>query len=286
MFHGLSLDVGCVKASPEPIKSPVAQAPSPSERGDRSAWPRKSFVSALATLRLNLYLDKARLCADFEKLLGVGGRKEMHAPGDDAGPAGLMTGAEAGTVVAVKVLVEREVIAPVRILLKLASAPVDWPPAMLVSQKDAGQPARELLGDLIQVHLSARARGTFDGEIIAVVCVILQQAPDDQGVHGHPDRSAPVGVAAKHAGVGLCRQVRHPVFLVPHTENKRMLGMIAGQGANAVGAEELLLVKHCRQYPAQPGFVQNRGQSPIRIAELARIVDKGRHLRARLEEPH
>src|SRR5262245_11403816 len=103
----------------------------------------------------------------------------MHGPGDDAGPAGLMTGTEASTVVAVKVFVERQVIAPVRVLLKLAGASVDRPPTLVVAQKDAGQAARELLGDLIQGQVPAGARRTFDGEIIAVVGVILQQAPDD-----------------------------------------------------------------------------------------------------------
>src|SRR5262245_55688521 len=93
-----------------------------------------SHVSRLATRRLNLYLGKGRHFAEFEKLLGCAGREHMHSPGDDAGPAGLMTGAEAGAVVAVKVFVEREVIAPVWVLLKLASAPVDRPPAMVVAQ--------------------------------------------------------------------------------------------------------------------------------------------------------
>src|SRR4051812_43583357 len=125
----------------------------------------------------------------------------MHTSGNDASPTGLMAGAEAGTIVAVKVLIEREVIAPVRVFLKLAGAPVDRPPARVVPQKDASQPALDLLGDLIQIQVPTGARGTFDREIIAVVGVILQQAPDDQGVYGHPDRPAPVGVAAEHAGV-------------------------------------------------------------------------------------
>src|SRR5215471_10677381 len=240
----------------------------------------------LATLRLYLYLGHSRHFAEFKNLLGVGGRKQMHAAGDDTGPAGLMAGAEAGAVVAVKVLVERQVITPVWVLLKRAGTPVDWPSAMVVPQKDADQPALDLLGDLIQIHLSARARGTFDREIIAVISVILQQAPDDQGVDGRPDRSAPVGVAAEHTGVGLGRQVRHPIFLVPHTENKRMLGMIAGQGANAVGAEELLLVEHGRQHPTQAGFVQNRAEPSARIPVLERIVDKGCQLWTRREESY
>ena len=53
--------------------------------------------------------------------------------------------------------------------LKFVGASIDWTPAILATQKDAGQPARDLLGDLIQIHLSARARGTFDREIIAVI---------------------------------------------------------------------------------------------------------------------
>src|SRR5215510_4682627 len=110
----------------------------------------------LATLRLYLYLGHSRHFAEFENLFGVASRKQMHAAGEDTGPAGLMAGAEAGAVVAMKVLVEREVIAPVRVLLKRAGTPVDRPPAMVVPQKDAGQPAIDLLGDLIQIHLSAR----------------------------------------------------------------------------------------------------------------------------------
>src|SRR5215831_15309997 len=242
-------------------------------------------TTPLAALRLHLYLSHSRHFAEFEHLLGVGGRKQMHAAGEDTGPAGLMASTEAGAIVAMKVLVEREVIAPMWILLKRAGTPVDWPPAMIVPQKHADQPALDLLGDLIQIHLSARARGTFDREITAVIGVILQQAPDNQGVDRHPDRSAPVGVATEHAGVGFGRQVRHPIFLVPHTENKRMLGVIPGQGANAVRAKELLLVEHGRQHPTQAGFVQNRAEPAARIPVLEWIVDKGCQLWTRREEP-
>ena len=48
-------------------------------------------------------------------------REEVHHPRDDAGPAGLMAGAEPGAVVAVEVLVEQDEIAPVRIVLELAA---------------------------------------------------------------------------------------------------------------------------------------------------------------------
>src|SRR6266540_4103129 len=116
----------------------------------------------------------------------------MHGAGDDSSPSRLVARAEAGPVVAVEVLVEQEQVAPVRVLLKLARPPVDRPPALAVAEKDAGQPARDLLGDLIQGHAPTGARGTFDRELVAVVTVVVYQGTDDQRVDRHPDRPAPV----------------------------------------------------------------------------------------------
>src|SRR5262245_27561386 len=135
-------------------------------------------ASGLAALLLNLSLEHGSP-APCEEDLQREARKQMHDPGNGTGPTRLVAGAEAGAVVAVKVLVEQEVVAPVRVLLKLAAAPVDRPPASLVSQEDTGQPTRDLLGDLIQRHLPPGARGTFDGELVAIVPVIVQQDPDD-----------------------------------------------------------------------------------------------------------
>jgi hypothetical protein len=59
-----------------------------------------------ATRRLNLYLVRGPWFAEFEKLLGGVGRERMHGPGDDARPASLVAGAEAGAIVTVKVFVE------------------------------------------------------------------------------------------------------------------------------------------------------------------------------------
>ena len=49
-----------------------------------------------------------------------------------------MTGADAGTVVAMKIFVERNQVAPVRIVLKLLGAAEDRPPPVLIAGKDAG----------------------------------------------------------------------------------------------------------------------------------------------------
>ena len=65
--------------------------------------------------------------------------------GDDAGPAGLVAGAEPGAVVAVEVLVEEQQVPPVRIVLELLRAAVHRPAALLVLQEDAAEPPRDAL---------------------------------------------------------------------------------------------------------------------------------------------
>ena len=116
----------------------------------------------------------------------------------------------------------------------------------------------------------AGAGGAFDLEVVAVVQVEIQQRPDDHDVHRHPDRPAPVGVAAEHAGVRLARQVVHPVLLALHVENERVLLMELGERADAVGAEELVLVEHLRQDPAQPLRVDHGHDPPLVHAEMPR----------------
>src|SRR5262245_44459731 len=71
----------------------------------------------------------------FDHLLRRARRKEVHQSRDDAGPPGLMTGAEAGAVVAVEVLVEEDEIPPVRIVLELLRAAVDGATAIFVLQE-------------------------------------------------------------------------------------------------------------------------------------------------------
>src|SRR4029077_10050331 len=55
----------------------------------------------------------------FQGLLGGQGREQVHSPGDDSGPAGVVAGAQASPVVAVEILVKQEAIAPVRVVLEL-----------------------------------------------------------------------------------------------------------------------------------------------------------------------
>src|SRR5438093_579678 len=101
--------------------------------------------------------------------------EEMHESGNRAGPTGLVIGAKAGAVVAVEVLVELQIIAPVWITLELLTAAIDGASAILAFQKHVRETTRDLFGNLIQVHVPAGTGWTFDGEIVAVVVVVLQE---------------------------------------------------------------------------------------------------------------
>ena len=66
-------------------------------------------------------------CADafpagLEHRVGIYGPEDLCQRGDQSGPPRLVAGAEAGAVVAVEVLMERNVVTPVRILLELFRA--------------------------------------------------------------------------------------------------------------------------------------------------------------------
>src|SRR5215467_4592022 len=126
---------------------------------------------------------------------------------DQSRPARLVTCAQSGTVVAVEILVEQEVVLPVGVLLELLGAPVHWPRPSFTAQKDARESARQLLRNLIERQVLSRAGRTLDLEVIAVELVQVQQRADQQSVDRHPNRAAPVGIAAEHAGIRFGRQV-------------------------------------------------------------------------------
>ena len=64
--------------------------------------------------------------------------------------------------------------------------------------------------------------------------------------------------------VGFGRQIGDTVFLAPDMDDVGMVGMVARQRADAVGAEEFVLVEHLRQHAAELGFVEDRGQPAAR----------------------
>src|SRR5690348_8886423 len=70
-----------------------------------------------------------------QRLFGSRRREHVQDPRDDSGPARLVTRPEPGAVVAVEVLVEEQVIAPVRVVLELLRSAEHRAAAVLVAQE-------------------------------------------------------------------------------------------------------------------------------------------------------
>ena len=127
--------------------------------------------------------------------------EQLDQPGDRTGPTGLMAGAQTGTVVAMKVLVEHQQVSPVRIALKRRHASVNRSAAAVVSAEDRNETIGDLFGHLEQGHLASRTGWTLDDETVAVVEVVVEQGSDDEQIDGKPNRTSPVGISAEQSAV-------------------------------------------------------------------------------------
>src|SRR5260221_10413063 len=78
-----------------------------------------------------------------------------------------MAGTDPCTCISMKVLVERNGIAPVRVALKHRVGAKHGPAALLVPQKDTGEAACELLCDLPQGQFRASAGGILHQVLVA-----------------------------------------------------------------------------------------------------------------------
>src|SRR4051812_17741502 len=85
---------------------------------------------------------EGRLLAYLERASGIRKPVELDQRGDEPGPAGLVTGAQPGTVVTVEVLVEEDVVAPVGIRLELLHVAVDRSSPVFITGKGADQALR------------------------------------------------------------------------------------------------------------------------------------------------
>ena len=127
--------------------------------------------------------------------------------GDQAGPPGLVEGADRGAVVAVEVLAEDQVVLPGGVGLHLLGPAEACPPPVFVPGKQRDQPVLQVRGDPVEGEPLARAGRVLDLQVIAVEPVVALQRVDHEIVDREPDRAAPVGVAPEHGGGGLGRLV-------------------------------------------------------------------------------
>src|SRR5262249_54429796 len=131
-----------------------------------------------------------------------------------------MAGAEPRAVVAVKVLKEEDLVAPVLVALEFFYPALCGSAPVFAAQEEFDQPPRQLLADVPEVHHFSRPGRAFDLEVVAVaivreVLVIFLQRFDDQEVDREPNRTAPIRVAAEQPGLRLRRlaiyTVLHPL---------------------------------------------------------------------------
>src|SRR6266446_3796212 len=122
-----------------------------------------------------------------------------------------------------------------RVLLECLCTAVDGTPALSIAQENARQPARQFCRHLPEGHLTLRAGRKRHGQALAVKVVKFLQRLDEQVVNGKPDGAAPIRVATKQPGGGLCWLVIHPVFCAVDREDIRMRAMKLGERSNTVG---------------------------------------------------
>src|SRR5579883_953511 len=209
----------------------------------------------------------------------------LHEFGEQAGPSGLVAGADAAAVVAVEVFVEQDQVAPVGIGLELVEVAEYRAPAVAVAQEQIVQAAREFGGDLPQTHPLAGAGGEFYLEAVSQIVMEFLQGFDQQEVHREPDRAAPVGIASEQPGRRFAGFVVDAVVHAVDREHVGMLAVIAGEGADAVGREELVLVEHVFQDAAQLVLIDDGKQAAQAAAGRHHAGDVGRQVRAILDEP-
>ena len=104
--------------------------------------------------------------------------EQMYKRGGQPGPAGLVTSADARSIVAMEVLVEQNTIAPVRIFLKLLCAPENRPAARFIAEENAGEPPAHFSRYFKQVHHLPRTGRTLDFEGVSVIQIEVQQRPN------------------------------------------------------------------------------------------------------------
>src|SRR5262245_44598508 len=92
----------------------------------------------------------------------------INEVGHETSPAGLVCGAQTVTVIAVEVLVELQVIAPVWILLPDTLMAVDRASPGRISRKDANQAIGKATGDVVWRYHAFPGGGTGYGKLTAV----------------------------------------------------------------------------------------------------------------------
>src|SRR4051795_4538848 len=101
---------------------------------------------------------------------------------DDSRPPGLVTDAKAGARIAVKIFVEQDEIAPMRVSLELFVIAINRTPAVAPFQEQLDQPVCQIARRLPKIDLRSRPTRVVHFEVIAEKKMVLLQRLDKQEV--------------------------------------------------------------------------------------------------------
>src|SRR5215472_9935299 len=100
-----------------------------------------------------------------------------------------MAGAQPGTIVAMKILVEQDAVPPLRVFLEFCRPSVNGTPPALITKKNTLQAQRNVFRNLEQRHVFSRTRRAFHFELVTIKGIHVQQPTYDQNIDWHPNRS-------------------------------------------------------------------------------------------------
>src|SRR5690348_4271860 len=132
-----------------------------------------------------------------------------------------MACAQPRSIVPVKIFIEQNQIAPVRVRLKNVRPAVNRTPPVLPSKKNTRQPPRNLRRRFPKRHLPPGKRRKFNRELLAIIKVEALQRLNQQKIRRKPHWPAPVRISSKERRRGFCRFVIHNVLMPIQRQNKR-----------------------------------------------------------------
>lgn len=215
----------------------------------------------------------------------------INQTGYQSSPSCLMAGTQTLAGVAVIVLVEEEVVAPMGVRLKFFTFSETSAPAVLITRKNFDH----ALGNFFGHHSSRNcvsSIGRFQGKVRAERIVEPQQGMDEKVGSWKPDGASPVRVSTFQLRFGLTGLITESTF----AKVKRMRLVVPRQTSDAVVREKFLRIPESLRDPVKLAGIGDRKHVALalvvttdgitRVADkIGAIPDKPFHIRKKIRMP-
>src|SRR5882724_708237 len=141
--------------------------------------------------------------------------------GDQSRPARLVTRPNSGAVVAMKVLMEIDVVAPLGLRLEFLEAAEDRPRSIFRTEENARETPGNFCSRIPQRCPFAGARWEFHRKTITIKVVKLLERLNKQEIDGEPNGPAPIGIAAEQARARFRRFIVHTMIAAVYAHHVR-----------------------------------------------------------------